>query len=117
MKRVALLVLAGCPASYGFNGHVVTTSEPLSVVTLESAGTLLSPELAPVANARVECAGCADAITVDANGRFRVGQAPSGPLTLRITADGYEAVELQLARSPMVSQAGLAEFVIVLRRE
>lgn len=114
---VVALALAGCPSSYGFRGQVTTATGPVELIRATGAdtGTSWDP-LVPVPGAQVTCDGCGgDApLALDAAGRFDVLLSGPHRVVLRVTAPGYQAVELEIARPPSISQAGMGTFLIVL---
>jgi len=78
---------------------------PITGIVVDAA------KLQPVAGASV-AAGSAAPVRTGRGGRFRVVGVAPGPVSLRVTADGFEPAELQLD----VPDAGLTDVVVVLMR-
>jgi len=115
MKRALLVLLAGCPSSYSFQGHIYSAKSERVTVLGSHSGNDFHPEgLAPILNATVECTGCDGNVKVE-NGSFVVGLGTDArPITLRISAPGFVSAEIQIKDPPGNSQAGNAHYVIVL---
>jgi len=123
VTRLALVaLLAGCPSTFGFTGHIYTSKAArLDVLAIRHAGLLSSETLVPVVGAKVDCDGCEGQVIVDERGKFRVGLGTSyrttSPIVMKVSAPGYTPVELEIQRPPHDSQLGYADFVIVLKAE
>jgi hypothetical protein len=118
MRRALLLLLAGCPSSYSFQGHIYTvvTKPGANVAVLGvHAGNDLEPiGLSSILNATVDCTGCDGNVKVE-NGTFVINLGTDErPITLRVSAPGFEPAELQINEPPGNSQVGNAHYVIVL---
>jgi hypothetical protein len=119
MKRLALVAaLAGCPSNWAFQAGVYSASAPVDVIVASNRG-LSATTLAPIANAHVTCDGCSRLIEAHGEGRFFVNlgthyRAPA-PITLHVTAPGFQPLDLEVAEAPRDSQLGYASFVIVLK--
>jgi hypothetical protein len=117
---LASLALAGCPSTWAFQGRICAAKAAQVRIVAASPSGVVAEDLEPVKGARVECDGCSvREPPVDENGQFRVGLGssydPPPPVKLRVSAPGYETVELEVTKSPRISQAGPPVMFVVLK--
>ncbi len=121
LLAIAAPLLAGCPATWGFEGAIRAKRDPaarVDVVALRP-GSVSAENLVAVPGAGVVCEGCERAIVVGADGRFAVGLGTSygapKSIVLHVTAPGYETVDLEIPRPGMASEAGPPMVLVILR--
>lgn len=125
LAPTALVVLAGCPSSYGFRGYVLAPKvTTVRVIAAEPTPEPGITDVAPVANAQVTCEGCDEKpmpLEVDATGRFGVSLGWSyrqaKPIVLHVSAPGYAPMDVEIATPPHDSQLGYGALYVVLKRQ
>jgi hypothetical protein len=120
LAPLAVLLLAGCPSTYGFRVQVVSEQAPLEAIHVGEGG-LVADQLVPVAGAQITCEGCRNKpAPVGGEGRFGIdaGTQYAAPkkLVLHVTAPDHEPIDVAFATAPIVSQLGPGTLVVVMKR-
>ena len=126
---VAAAATTACGPRWEYRGLVVGAegaggARPRVVVVAEGPGDTGMSDAKPLAAARVVCDGCdgEQGVTrhVDEYGTFMIdlgtSKTPPPPITLHVSAPGYEPADVEVTRHGIEGQGALPVVVIVLRR-